>query len=92
MGTKAKINKYIENWEGKGYPEGIPDEAPFELEKRGLAPSYRLICIALMRNPHNLESLGFSREKCKIYQEIKREEIYNRNIKGKQYKLFLYQI
>jgi len=42
-----------------------------------------------MRNPYNLEALGFSREKCKIYQEIKREEIYNRETKNKQLKLFL---
>jgi hypothetical protein len=42
-----------------------------------------------MRNPYNLESLGFVREKCKIYQEIKREEIYNRITKEKQLKLFL---
>tara|TARA_B100000683_G_C12507748_1_gene559675 strand:- start:4297 stop:4443 length:147 start_codon:yes stop_codon:yes gene_type:complete len=48
-----------------------------------------MICIALMRNPNNLESLGFQREKCKIYQEIKREEIYNRETKNKQLKMFL---
>ena len=89
MGAKTKIKKYIETWEQKGYSNGIPDEAPFELEKRGLVPSYRLICIALMKNPNNLEILGFQREKCKIYQEIKREEIYNRNTPNKQLKLFL---
>jgi len=89
MGAKSKIKSYIENWEAKGYQEGIPDEAPAELEKRGLVPSYKMICIAIMKNPNNLESLGFARDKCRIYQEIKREEIYNRNIKGKQYKLFL---
>ena len=87
--TKQKLKKYVESWESKGYEKGIPDEAPFQLEKRGLVPSYRMICITLMRNPYNLESLGFAREKCKIYQEIKREEIYNRPTKEKQLKLFL---
>lgn len=48
-----------------------------------------MICIALMKNPNNLETLGFQREKCKIYQEIKREEIYNRMVVGQQLKLFL---
>jgi len=48
-----------------------------------------MICIAIMKNPNNLESLGFGREKCKVYQEIKRQEIYNRDFEGKQYKLFL---
>jgi predicted phosphoadenosine phosphosulfate sulfurtransferase len=89
MGAKSKIKKYINDWEQKGYHNGIPDEAPTELEKRGLVPSYRLICIAIMKNPNNLEILGFPREKCNIYQEIKREEIYNRPTKNKQLKLFL---
>jgi predicted phosphoadenosine phosphosulfate sulfurtransferase len=89
MGAKSKIKKYIYDWEKKGYINGIPDEAPSELEKRGLVPSYRMICIAIIKNPHNLESLGFQRQKCNIYQEIKREEIYNRPTKNKQLKLFL---
>ena len=89
MGAKEKIQQYIESWESKGYKNGIPDEAPTELERRNLAPSYRLICIALMKNHNNLEILGFQREKCRIYQEIKREEIYNREYEGKQLKLFL---
>ena len=89
MDVKKKIKEYVEKWEEKGYEGGIPDEAPFVLEKRGIVPSYRMICIALMKNPNNLESLGFAREKCKIYQEIKREEIYNRDTKNKQIKIFL---
>ena len=89
MGTKSKVFKYIDNWKKKGYPDGIPDEAPFQLEKRGIVPSYRMICITLMKNPNNLEALGYAREKCNIYQEIKREEIYNRDTKNKQLKIFL---
>ena len=89
MGTRKKVREYINKWEQRDYTNGIPDEAPVELERMGVVPSYRMICIALMRNPNNLESLGFQREKCRIYQEIKREEIYSRNFEGKQYKLFL---
>ena len=89
MGAKENIRTYIKSWEGKGYVNGIPDEAPLELEKRGLVPSYRLICMAIMRNSNNLEMLGFQREKCDIYQEIKRIEIYNRDVKEKQLKFFL---
>jgi len=40
-----------------------------------------------MRNPNNLESLGFAREKCRIYHEIKREEIQNRETVNKQLRL-----
>ena len=75
MGAKDKIKKYIKSWEQKGYKNGIPDHAPSELEKRCLVPSYRYICIVLMRNPYNLEKLGLPREKCKIYSDIKREEL-----------------
>lgn len=89
MGTKDEITKYISKWEGRGYSDGIPDEAPNELERSGLVPSYRLICLALMKNPNNLEILGVQRKKCKIYQEIKRAEIYARPIEGKQLKLWL---
>lgn len=87
MDAKSKIKEYVRKWESKGYPEGIPDEAPFCLEKKGVVPSYRMICIALMKNHNNLESLGIPRKKSRIYHEIKREEIYNRNIKGKQLRL-----
>ena len=75
MGAKNKIERYIKQWEQKGYSNGIPDDAPSELEKRGLVPSYRMICITLMRNPYNLEKLGIAREKCKIYSDLKRAEL-----------------
>lgn len=89
METKEKIRKYIFRWSSKGYKNGIPDEAPFQLENRGLVPSYRLICLALMKNENNLETLGIKREPCAVYSEIKRHEIYNRNNKFKQLDLFL---
>jgi predicted phosphoadenosine phosphosulfate sulfurtransferase len=89
MGTRCKIERYIEKWERQGYTRGIPDEAPLELERLGIVPSYRLICIALMKNPNNLEILGYIREKCDIYQEIKRHEIYSRMKNGQQLKLFI---
>ncbi len=88
MGAKDKIKKYIETWINKGYEGGIPDEAPSVLEKRGVVPSYRMICIAIMRNPNNLESLGIKRTKCKIYSDLKRIEISQRPNKNKQLKLF----
>jgi len=89
MGVKEKINKYIEKWKKRGYKNGIPDEAPYELEKTGLVPSYRLICISLMKNQYNLELLGYNKNKCKIYNEIKKREIYNRKQKSKQLDIFL---
>jgi len=42
-----------------------------------------------MKNENNLETLGISRDKCRTYSDIKREEIYKRNTKNKQLDLFL---
>lgn len=75
MKTAEKINKYITDWRQKGYPDDIPDEVPNQLMKLGIAPSYKAICIALLRNDMNLESLGFSPPKSMWYSAIKRAEI-----------------
>jgi predicted phosphoadenosine phosphosulfate sulfurtransferase len=77
MGTKEKIRKYIDLWESRCYPDGIPDEAPVELEH--LIPSYKRICKALLKNDNHLEGLGYSRPKCKAYMELKRIEILLRD-------------
>lgn len=78
--AKQRIENYIKSWELRGYPSGIPDEAPAILEELGKVPSYRLICIALMKNEKNLESLGFSRMPCRLYMAVKRDELL---LKGK---------
>lgn len=85
---KQKIQKYIKEWENKCYFDGIPDEAPRELEKRDLVPSYRRICIAIMKNDNNLKSLGFTSNKSVYYDNIKYNELLLRN-KQIQLKLFI---
>jgi hypothetical protein len=77
---RRKIAQYVRVWERRGYPAGIPDEAPARLEQLGKVPSYRLICIALMKNDKNLLYLGFSRPECQLYNELKRQEFL---MKGK---------
>lgn len=80
---KEKIEKYITDWERKCYYNGIPDEVPDEISD--LVPSYKRICWAILRNDIHLQSLGFSRPKCEVYNEIKRQEIIQRNIKLNSY-------
>ena len=89
MGIKTKIKAIVENWERKDYDSGIPDEAPFQLEQRGLELSYKMICVALMKNPYNLESIGVSRTKSPTYNNIKMVEIYKRKKDNKQLNIFL---
>ncbi len=72
---KAKILDWIRRWESKGYSDGIPDEACPYLELAGKAPSYRRVCIAIMRNDYSLETLGLSRDPCEVYNIIKRMEL-----------------
>lgn len=85
---KRKIQNYVNQWEQQCYSNGVPDEAPKELEKRDLVPSYRRICIAIMKNDNNLKSLGFSSNKSVYYDNIKYNELLLRN-KQMQLKLFI---
>jgi predicted phosphoadenosine phosphosulfate sulfurtransferase len=75
---KDKIERYIRTWVGRGYPEGIPDEADPVLESLNKAPSYRLICKAILTNDHALKSLGFSRPECAAYNTLKQIELRER--------------
>jgi predicted phosphoadenosine phosphosulfate sulfurtransferase len=75
---KQKIADYIARWESRGYSNGIPDEACPHLEARGMAPSYRLICRAILRNDVALQTLGYSIRKTDAYMEYKRLEIMER--------------
>lgn len=78
-GMAAKIESYITTWEQRCYPDGLPDEVPQEIHH--LAPSYKKIALAILRNDYPLVSLGFSPPKSEVYNSIKREEIAQRNAK-----------
>ena len=75
---RKRIESYIKTWEQRCYSDGIPDEVPIEISR--LVPSYRKICFAIMRNDTQLETLGFTREKCKLYSDLKRIELRARGV------------
>ena len=77
---KARIGGYVKTWEGRGYQDGIPDEAPSVLESLNKVPSYRTICLAIMKNDTALLTLGFSREPCQAYTALKRIELKARGV------------
>lgn len=81
MKTRRRIREYLKSWKKKGYPNDIPDEVPSVLMNKNLAPSYKAICLALLRNDMNMEALGFSAPKSHWYSAIKRVEIEARNKK-----------
>jgi len=56
-------------WTERGYPQGIPDEAAYEMEAARKAPSWRRVCKSLLRNDYWCKGLGFSQHKSKAYQK-----------------------
>jgi predicted phosphoadenosine phosphosulfate sulfurtransferase len=64
-----KILLFCRWWEERGYPEGIPDEAPYELEVKRDVPSWRRVCKTLLRNDYWCKGLGFSQHKSEAYQK-----------------------
>ena len=70
-----KIREWIADWEQKGYPHGIPDEADAVLEKLGKVPSYRRVRFAILKNDIVLQTLGYSKPSCEAYNQIKKAEI-----------------
>jgi predicted phosphoadenosine phosphosulfate sulfurtransferase len=65
---------------------GIPDEVPIEIFN--LVPSYKKICLAILKNDYTLKTLGFTPPKSKFYSELKRIEISKRYHKVVQIELF----
>jgi predicted phosphoadenosine phosphosulfate sulfurtransferase len=53
----------------------MPDEAPRRLEDHNKVGTYRLICIAILKNDVSLKTLGFNRQPCNLYTELKRAEL-----------------
>jgi predicted phosphoadenosine phosphosulfate sulfurtransferase len=78
---QGKIQLYLTTWRRHGYSDGIPDVVPEELMQENLAPSYRAIALAILKNDHAMQSLGFSPDESKWYRELKRLEISQRPYK-----------
>ena len=71
-----RFRSWIKGWHDRGYRNGIPDEAPRELEKKYWAPSWRRLCKVLLRNDWWCKGLGMQQPKSEAYSRymaIKRE-------------------
>lgn len=64
---RNKVLLHIKWWQERGFPDGIPDEAPYELEQARKAPSWRRVCKSLLRNDYWGKGLGFSQHKSDAY-------------------------
>ncbi len=77
-----RFRKFIQGWKGRGYRDGIPDEAPYVLEQAHWAPSWRRLCKVLLRNDWWCKGLGMTQPKSEAYGkylEIKRSRLENGN-------------
>lgn len=62
-----KITLYLKWYAERGYPDGIPDEEPWEL--REIVPGWRRICKTLLKNDYWCKNLGFSITKSSAYEK-----------------------
>lgn len=65
---KNKIYKFVKWWKERGYPDGIPDEADYQMEQKKNVPSWRRICKSLLRNDYWCKGLSFSQQKSTAYE------------------------
>jgi predicted phosphoadenosine phosphosulfate sulfurtransferase len=63
----SKFKVFIKWWKVRGYPEGLPEEAPGALESQKLAPSWRRLCKVLLRNDYWCKGLAFTQPKSAAY-------------------------
>jgi predicted phosphoadenosine phosphosulfate sulfurtransferase len=66
---KNKILLFEKWWTERGYPDGIPDEAAYEMEAARRAPSWRRVCKSLLRNDYWCKGLGFTQHKSDAYKK-----------------------
>ena len=64
-----KISVFVKWWMLRGYSEGIPDEAPLELETKKDVPSWRRVCKSLLRNDYWCKGMSFTQHKSEAYQK-----------------------
>ncbi len=64
-----KIGIFVKWWIDRGYPEGVPDEADYNLEIAKKVPSWRRVCKSLLRNDYWCKGLGFCQHKSDAYNK-----------------------
>lgn len=76
-----RFKSFIKGWKSRGYINDIPDEAPYILESKHWAPSYRRLCKTLLRNDYWCKGLGLTQPKSEAYGKYlelkKKKEIIN---------------
>lgn len=69
----GRFQGFIEGWRKRGYRDGIPDEAPKQLEDKHWAPSWRRMCKVLLRSDWWCKGLGLTQPKSAAYDRYMKE-------------------
>lgn len=69
---RDKIAVFLKWWMDRGYPHGIPDEAPIEKEAKREQPSWRRICKVLLRNDYWCKGLSFTQTKSESFERYRK--------------------
>jgi predicted phosphoadenosine phosphosulfate sulfurtransferase len=64
-----KIFVFIQWWLKRGYENGIPDAADYQMEAKRNIPSWRRICKSLLRNDYWCKGLSFTQHKSDAYKK-----------------------
>lgn len=64
-----KILVFRKWWSERGYSDGIPDEAPYDLEAARKVPSWRRVVKSLLRNDYWCKGMGFTQHKSEAYEK-----------------------
>jgi len=65
-----RFSTYVKWWQQRGYEQGVPDEAPYELEAAKVVPSYRRIVKCILRNDYWCKGLSFTQPKSEAYKKF----------------------
>jgi predicted phosphoadenosine phosphosulfate sulfurtransferase len=69
-------------WRLRCYSEGIPDEVLPKVAKSMRAPSYKAVAVAILRNDHNLHSIGFVERESDLSQNLIRSRRSEKSPQG----------
>lgn len=70
---ESKIQVFLNWYETRGFPDGIPDEAPPKLEAAKRLPSWRRVCKTLVKLDWWCKGLSFSQTRSDGYAEYQRK-------------------
>lgn len=64
-----KVILFCKWWAERGYPDGIPDSATYELEAKRKVPSWRRVCKSLLRNDYWCKGIGYTQHRSEAYEK-----------------------